>query len=466
MNRITEEEDDSNNNEDNNNQNKSLDQVSTASSKSSADNDNDDTKENPSDEENRNTSQVVDETNDADVPISKDPTVSRARRHCFPIRFYGSHLLLDKEEQDRSDPNTDDDQNRTRRQRRFRKFFQWGIPIVLILVILGVVIGNLTHSKPSVRGASSSSASTSLDQTSPTSAPIPVVPSTPVPTTPVPTALPSSIPSLAPTISMAPTRTVAPSNVPSDIPTPFPSYEPSEAPPSASPTISPMPSAAPSISAAPTSRFRPIDPSTKFTLRMHWEEEYMWQDDPNEMFWCWECTECALNYDVLDAGVGCSDSNSDDPSCEREDQIWLQRCNGHGSSTGNAEFQLWQHDTYDIIRVADTDLCLTRINKEPDYIYRYLYIDVCSALNLQQRWNKIPDLFGKPFDLRPDVIAFEDNVDRCVTQLHHPKAGEVLHMRECTDAYGYNTALYDALPVDGGDNDEDNNDDDNNNDDN
>jgi hypothetical protein len=175
----------------------------------------------------------------------------------------------------------------------------------------------------------------------------------------------------------------------------------------------------------------------------------MWQDDPKEVFWCWECMECdkGLNYDSLDSGAGCHDKDSNDRTCKRENQIWLQRCNGVGGSSGNAEFQLLQHNTYDVIRVANTDLCLTRVNRPPDYINRYLHIDVCSALNAHQRWRKIPDLFGEPFDLRPDVNPINDSIDRCVTQLHHPKAKEVLHMRHCTDAYGYDTALYHAILV-------------------
>jgi hypothetical protein len=118
-----------------------------------------------------------------------------------------------------------------------------------------------------------------------------------------------------------------------------------------------------------------------------------------------------------------------------------------GSSKGNAEFQLWQQDTFDVIRVANADLCLTRVNRPPDYINRYLHIDVCSALNMHQRWRKIPDLFGEPFDLRPDVNPLNDSIDRCVTQLHHPKGKEVLHTRHCTDAYSYDTALYHAILV-------------------
>jgi hypothetical protein len=443
-----------------NNHPKSIDLVSTASSsKSDDENDNDDNKDSK-DEEDKND---IFHRTDLASP-TKDPEEVRDNENDAEAAELSNHNSNNPRKQPSHCP------------RRLKKWILWAIPIVLVLIILGVIIGNvMTHSQnPSIRGGKSASSSweqtttTGGNTTPPTLVPV-ALGSTVSPTTtsPIPSARPTGFPTIAPTTS-TPTRTVAPSDIPSTIPTLVPSLEPSETPPSASPSITSVPSMTPSVSAAPTFPFQSIDPSTKFTLRMHWKAEYMWQDDPNEMFWCWECTECALNYDVLDAGVGCNDDNSDDPSCDRRDQIWLQRCNGVEGSRGNAEFQLWQHDTYDVIRVADTDLCLTRINLEPDFIYRYMYMDVCSALNLQQRWKKIPDLFGQPFDLRPDVIAFEDYVDRCITQLHHPKAGEVLHMRECTDAYGYDTALYDALPVDGGDdeNEDDEGDDDNNDDDN
>jgi hypothetical protein len=425
---------------------KPLDQVSTTSSKSD---DNDDCLVNNNTENACNNNHMNNETVQANTGESvwmDDP--SSPNSSSFPMQ-------LEELQQAKQQPSS----NGRRRKQVFTV-----VTIVVGMIVAGAVLmvtlGPSSSKKDettSVRGSA-----TALDQTTNSSNTTTMAPTTiPVVVTSVPS---TGVPSVMPTLLLRTgSPTVAPTNG-----TMGPTMEPSEPPPTVSPTGSRMPSTAPSISAAPTYPFKIIDPSTKFTMRMHWEPEYMWQDDPDEMYWCWECTECAINFDALEAGNGCNDGDRDDPSCEREDQLWIQRCNGEGSSKGNAEFQLVQQDTYDVFRVADSDLCLTRINKEPDYIHRYLYMDVCSALNLQQRWKKIPDLFGQPFDLRPDVIAFEDTLERCVMQLHHPKEGEVLHMGECVNAYDYNTALYDALPVEDDDeeDDEDDNEDEDNDDDN
>jgi hypothetical protein len=48
-----------------------------------------------------------------------------------------------------------------------------------------------------------------------------------------------------------------------------------------------------------------------------------------------------------------------------------------------------------------------------------------------------------PFDLR----GLSPNDYRCLTQAHHPKAAEILHMKNCDVAYAHRTALWDAIPV-------------------
>lgn len=93
-----------------------------------------------------------------------------------------------------------------------------------------------------------------------------------------------------------------------------------------------------------------------------------------------------------------------------------------------------QYDNFDMIKEESSKACLTRVNG------RYLRLEDCNSNNKHQKWEKIR--LDRPFVLR--------NIDRadhrCVTQAHHPKKNEVLHMKDCAVAFDHDTALWEAIP--------------------
>jgi hypothetical protein len=164
---------------------------------------------------------------------------------------------------------------------------------------------------------------------------------------------------------------------------------------------------------------------------MHWEADYFWQDTFQEFQWCIECTKCLNLTDTEDGPSLCTDDDPNDPTCFENDQIWIRNCGG--PKRGNAVFNVDSYPTYDVLRIKATDLCLTRTTD------RYVRLERCIATLDSQKWKKVT--LDAPFDLRG--IGAKDY--RCLTQGHHPKEGEILHMKDCVVAYKHNTSLWDAI---------------------
>jgi hypothetical protein len=169
-----------------------------------------------------------------------------------------------------------------------------------------------------------------------------------------------------------------------------------------------------------------------FVLKQHWERAYFWQETYDEFKWCAECTKCPFISDSDRGDKICADPDKNDPKCSENDQLWVQGC---GQGKGNAVFNVDQYDTHDVIRVASTDLCLTRAQN------RFVYLAKCTPNNINQIWEKIS--FDAPFDLRGLDLPSKN---LCMTNRHHPKAAEIYYMHDCRETYGYNTALWDAIP--------------------
>lgn len=53
-----------------------------------------------------------------------------------------------------------------------------------------------------------------------------------------------------------------------------------------------------------------------FQLRMHWQDGYKWQEDPDEQFYCWQCARCSESYKCTSSG----------DSCEEGDTIVSEEC--------------------------------------------------------------------------------------------------------------------------------------------
>jgi len=165
----------------------------------------------------------------------------------------------------------------------------------------------------------------------------------------------------------------------------------------------------------------------------HWEREYFWQEVYTPFEWCAECTKCNELTDS-DEGKGCRDKDRNKPDCKKHDQLWVQNCNDYHGGKGSAVFNVLQFPEFDMIREKSSRQCLTRVNG------RYVRLDDCNENNKDQKWEKIR--LDQPFDLR----NIDKSDHRCLTQAHHPKSSEVLHMKDCVVAYDHDTALWEAIP--------------------
>jgi hypothetical protein len=251
-----------------------------------------------------------------------------------------------------------------------------------------------------------------------------VVVSTNAPTvqrTPIPTNKPTTISSLRPSIAISASPSVV------------------VIPPTTPPTIAPvtmMPSVAPST-LSPT--MATIPKGFNFRMRMYWREEFYWQEEWDERRWCVECTKCkALTTSGMAEGCGDIDgSNGGD--CRAGDQLWIQKCDDFGGS-GNVHFEVVRDSTAgaDQFKIQGQDLCMTLVAGSD----RYINVQTCDVTNVRQ--------FFTGFGLAGPFIVYPyqqnpDGVERCLTQHHHPKAGEVLFLDACATATFWDTAYWEAI---------------------
>jgi len=255
----------------------------------------------------------------------------------------------------------------------------------------------------------------------------------------MPSNLPTHAPSSNPTMSNMPTGTPSlrptASNVPSQIPSisQIPSWVPSN-PPSTSmePSNNPsqLPSYEPSASMMPS--YSTISPDYAFKVRLQWQRSYFWQEEKVERFWCLECVRCT-SYGGGDGNEhGCrSYSTGDEGVCQRGDSIWIRDCR----SRGNRFNVLENRDSGFMLRVATTDLCVTRERR------RWLKVDYCDRSDTNQQF--VPwDNYDK-FELRP--LAYKDWGEReadCISQLHHPKQDELVSLHNCRLCRIYETRYW------------------------
>lgn len=125
------------------------------------------------------------------------------------------------------------------------------------------------------------------------------------------------------------------------------------------------------------------------------------------------------------------DQLSSASDCYLNDQLWIQRC---GPDLGNALFQLVRgvDEKGDQIKVIDTNLCVERTRT------RLIVLGTCDESLMNQKWIGV-DL-SSPFVWHPSGQG-----DKCVSQHHHPKPGEVIYAETCYLAHYWNTSLWEAI---------------------
>jgi hypothetical protein len=161
-------------------------------------------------------------------------------------------------------------------------------------------------------------------------------------------------------------------------------------------------------------------------LKMYWESSFFWQELKEERWWCLTCTEC----ETLTTGDGWEGGcvTPVDDKCRDGHQVWIQRCRDT-----NQRFEIIKNsNSGDQIRVYGTDLCFSTI------INRYLELKSCDRNMPNQLWDRITNL--DKFELRPySQRNLSMSVAKCLSQLHHPKATEVVALRSCRLNDDYDT---------------------------
>ncbi|KAL7533714.1 hypothetical protein ACHAXR_005406 [Thalassiosira sp. AJA248-18] len=144
-----------------------------------------------------------------------------------------------------------------------------------------------------------------------------------------------------------------------------------------------------------------------FRLKLYWRNGYYWQESSQESFWCMSC------------GKGL---------CEENQVMRLSNCKT--KSKDDARFELIRYKRWGQYRVVDTNLCLQKIGRS-----RRIALKPCQR-------NKSAQLFqargeDEKFDLRPMRAS-----GRCLTNHHHPKAGEEIYAESCRKAHRTKTGYW------------------------
>ncbi|KAL3773721.1 hypothetical protein ACHAW5_009830 [Stephanodiscus triporus] len=273
-------------------------------------------------------------------------------------------------------------------------------------------------------------------------------------TTPRPSGTPSSTPSDAaslstsvrPSVSMSPSSSTPTSTETENIPTSGfggvpTSLEPTEYPngsgevpsefPTAkflqmttdAPTTTNVPTTTPTISPNPT------DESNKgtFRIRMHWQAGYMWQELPDEGWFCLACASCDLNNLFLGL-KGCDIETH----CEENMHLALTGCDpsklGPSKLAEIATFKFLFDEAEDgldgdQIQVHGTNLCVQQVL--PGGTGSIVLRQCDASLKEQRFWGARP--VGKAMELLP----LSGNSAKCLTNHHHPRQAEQVYAEDC-----------------------------------
>ncbi|KAL9179483.1 hypothetical protein ACHAXT_008773 [Thalassiosira profunda] len=146
-----------------------------------------------------------------------------------------------------------------------------------------------------------------------------------------------------------------------------------------------------------------------FRLKLFWKEGYYWQESYAEKWWCMSC------------GL--------DGVCKKDDSMYLVNCKS--KSHADARFTSTRRRKGLQYRVVGTDLCLQKIGRS-----RRIELRPCSKSQVLQQFKSKRGPDGG-FDLRPARYT-----GRCLTNHHHPKAGELVYAESCRTAHRTKTGYW------------------------
>jgi len=199
------------------------------------------------------------------------------------------------------------------------------------------------------------------------------------------------------------------------------------------------PSIFPTQSAPPT--------KTPYRLRLYWEQGYKWQEDPAEQWYCWACAQCKpCTEESQDRTSDCVDILCDVKNyCKEGMNIAVTDCDPNRWDDKSASFSLrpghsglFDHLEGDQIEVHNTNLCLSLSG------VRSITLEKCDASKMEQRFSGFQS-DGGAMELSPANVTIKDGkeMERCITQHHHPRVGERIFSEDCKLARNSDTALWD-----------------------
>ena len=154
---------------------------------------------------------------------------------------------------------------------------------------------------------------------------------------------------------------------------------------------------------------RDLQATGVFSLKMHWEEGYCWQEEySRHRKWCWECKE------------GCKEGGT----------LWWQKC----VDSKVQKFTYLTDSEGGRFKTAYHDLCLQRVSTTQYDLQK------CSTAKAQIIVGLRAD--GPTFELMP----LGDSAN-CINQDHHPKAGEIVENTTCQIARKWKTNLMELYDV-------------------
>jgi len=234
-----------------------------------------------------------------------------------------------------------------------------------------------------------------------------------------------------------------------------PSFNPSTSPPTLIPSISPttslMPSYHPSVSpsfrpshkpsSSPSTLLESISSTGSFYLRLHWQRGFYWQELSEEAWFCMACASCNDNiFEHKDCDI--------EKHCNEGMSLAMVKCDPSKKKKKKryndmTKFTLLTNDN-DLaghqLQVYDTDLCMQRKG-------RHISLQKCNASLEEQRFLGV-QTGGQAMELMPYPGVFMRNgveVERCLTQHHHPRPGERVYVMDCRKARNSDTNMWSAM---------------------
>ncbi|CAB9509454.1 expressed unknown protein [Seminavis robusta] len=158
----------------------------------------------------------------------------------------------------------------------------------------------------------------------------------------------------------------------------------------------------------------PTSQSPKFRLKLYWEDGYYWQEETRERKWC-----AVFDYKGL-PGDGRCWYGRQRRAC-RPDQVYVTKC----KDEYRQYFRFVKLGSNLVqIKLGDgRNLCFQRVSTQ-------IFLRTCDEKNKYQQWYAPNGSFdGSKFEL-----SQHSNPRQCMTQAHHPKAGEVVETHSCKAA--------------------------------